>query len=105
MALALETFALTLAAAGDTAKAEQAVRLLGAAAALRVELTCPLHPRWLPDIDAAVEATRAVLGEEGWQAAYLAGNALSLEEALAEALDEAEDEGHTALVDQAPQAQ
>jgi hypothetical protein len=83
----LESLARTAAASGDTTRAVRAARLLGAAAALRVELAYPLHPRWLADIERAVAATQATLGEEAWAAAYAAGSALSPEEAIAEALE------------------
>jgi hypothetical protein len=38
-------------------------------------------------MEQAVAAARGALGEEAWVAAFEAGKALSLEEAIAEALD------------------
>jgi hypothetical protein len=40
------------------------------------------------DIEAAATAARAELGEAAWAAAYEAGRAMTLEDAIAEALDE-----------------
>jgi hypothetical protein len=69
---------------------EQAARLLGAVVALRNNLGSPPRARglWSPDTDAVAAAARAALGEERWAAAFAAGKALSLEEAVAEALDD-----------------
>jgi hypothetical protein len=82
----LEGLARTAAAYGDTQHAEQAVRVLGAAAALRLELVHPLHARWKADIDRAIAATKATLGEQAWAAAYSSGQALTQVEAIAEAM-------------------
>jgi predicted ATPase len=87
----LEGLAQTWAAAGDEGRAVRAARLLGAAAALRVEMANPLQPSYQVDVDRAVAAARATLGEEAWAAAYAAGSVLSREEAIAEGLGE--DEG------------
>ncbi len=48
-------------------------------------------PSWTREVQAAVAKSRDAFGEEAWQAAYAAGRALTLEEAVAEALGE--DEG------------
>lgn len=83
----LEALALT-AAAGEGVQAMRAARLLGAASALRDLLGAPPRPRWRPDLERAVAAARVALGEEAWAAAFAAGQALTLEEAIAEALGE-----------------
>jgi hypothetical protein len=80
--------ALTAAAAGEGTRAEQAARLLGAAAALRERVGAP-HRTWgRAHIEWAVAEARLTLGEERWTTAYAVGRALPLEEAIAEALDE-----------------
>jgi hypothetical protein len=45
-------------------------------------------PLWQAAAEAMVAPARAVLGEEQWAAAFAAGRALTLEEAVAEALEE-----------------
>jgi predicted ATPase/class 3 adenylate cyclase len=75
----------TLAVAG---RGEQAARLQGAAEALLETLGFPLGPFEQTDIEVAVAPARAALGEEQWAAAFAAGRALTLEEAVAEALEE-----------------
>jgi hypothetical protein len=81
----LGTLADVLAVAGHGA---QAARFLGAGAALAEARGM----RWLfigwSNIDALVATTRAALGEEAWAAAFAAGRAMTLEEAIAEALGE-----------------
>jgi predicted ATPase/transcriptional regulator with XRE-family HTH domain/Tfp pilus assembly protein PilF len=64
----------------------RAARLGGAAEALRASLGVPLGPILRAGHDAAVQAMRAALGEEGFTAAWAAGQALPLEEAIALAL-------------------
>jgi predicted ATPase/transcriptional regulator with XRE-family HTH domain len=81
----LEQLAKTLGAAGQ---GERAARLLGAAASLRGTLGAPLPAHERADIEQATAAARVTLGEEAWEAAFAAGRALSLEEAIAEALGE-----------------
>src|SRR5262249_11601389 len=94
LAEGLESLALTAAAAvaaGGEAQAERAAHLLGAEAALRARVGIPgRHLRWVETERAAVSG-RATLGEETWAAAFAAGRALSLEEAVAEALGESGD--------------
>jgi predicted ATPase len=68
---------------------ERAARLLGASAALRDELGTPLPPLIGADHDRASEAAREALGEAAFEAAWAAGGAMPLEEAIASALDEA----------------
>jgi predicted ATPase len=67
----------------------RAARLLGAAAAARRALGAPPKPYWQPDVAAAEGAARTALGAPAYAAARAAGEALSLEEAAAEALREA----------------
>jgi predicted ATPase/transcriptional regulator with XRE-family HTH domain len=91
LALSLEGLAQVMArqAARHAAglRMERAVRLFGAAAALRDTLGLPLasenhahHERW-------VAAARAALGEEGFKQAWAEGQAMGLQEAMADALD------------------
>ncbi len=90
LAGSLEGLALTAAAAGTTregARAERAARLLGAAASLRERVGTLRGPRRV-DVERGAAPARAVLGEERWAAAYAAGRALSLEEAIEQALGE-----------------
>jgi hypothetical protein len=84
----LENLALTAAAAGKGAQAERAARLLGAAAALSEAIGAPQVLRGQEETERTVAPARAALGEEAWAAAFAAGQALSLEEAIAEALKE-----------------
>jgi tetratricopeptide (TPR) repeat protein len=81
----LEACAILDAAQG---RSERAARLLGAAAAARerIGMRRSMAVSTTDDIE-AVAAARAALGEEAWAAAFAAGQALSLEEAIAEALD------------------
>jgi predicted ATPase len=74
----------TLAAAG---RGEQAARLLGAAEALLETLGFPLSDFDRADIEATVPPARVALGEGAWAAAFAAGQALTLEEAINEALE------------------
>jgi hypothetical protein len=68
---------------------ERAARLLGASAALRKELGTPLTPVTRTDHDYAVNAARAVLGEDAFAAAWEVGHVMSLEDAVAYASDDA----------------
>jgi hypothetical protein len=63
-------------------------RLGGAAEAQREALGVPLAPATRSDQDQALRALRAALGEEGFAAAWAEGQALSLEEAVALALQD-----------------
>jgi predicted ATPase/class 3 adenylate cyclase/DNA-binding XRE family transcriptional regulator/catechol 2,3-dioxygenase-like lactoylglutathione lyase family enzyme len=85
-ALVLESLAETAGAAGQ---GERAAHLLGAATALRERLGTPLTASSQADVEQAVAEARAALGEEAWAAAFAAGKALSLEQAIAEALETA----------------
>jgi predicted ATPase/class 3 adenylate cyclase/Tfp pilus assembly protein PilF len=74
---------------------ERAARLLGSAAGVRaiIATTSALYEQ--ADIDRVATRARTALGEDMWLAAYAAGRALSLEEAMAEALGE-QAEAHVA---------
>ena len=67
-----------------------AARLLGASAALREEMGAPLSQIRQTDHDRAVDAARAALGEEAFAAAWAVGHAMSLEEAIADAVGDDE---------------
>jgi tetratricopeptide (TPR) repeat protein len=76
------------AAVGAAGRGELAARLLGAAAAQREKSGAMLTSAEQADVEQAVASARATLGEEAWSAAFVAGYALSPEEAVAEALAE-----------------
>jgi hypothetical protein len=57
-------------------------------AAVREAQGAPQPPRDRADIEQAVAAARETLGEEQWAVAFVTGKALSLEQAIAEALGE-----------------
>jgi hypothetical protein len=79
----LEGLATVAWAEGDAARAAQ---LCSAAAAARLpDLT--LAPVTLPGCAEVIAATRTVLGEEQFAAAWTAGRALTLEETIAPALE------------------
>jgi hypothetical protein len=80
----LQTMVLVLAAQGQ---ALRAARLAGAAAALRDALDVPLRPNQREVYDQAMRTVRAALGEESFSAAWAEGQALSLEQAIALALE------------------
>jgi predicted ATPase/class 3 adenylate cyclase len=84
---ALEMLAATAGMAEPMRQGGRAARLLGAAAALREVLGAPQPPHQRADIEGAVAAAQATLGEEAWAAAFAVGRALTLEEAVAEALE------------------
>src|SRR5579859_7800613 len=65
----------------------RAVRLGGAAGALREAAGAPLHPAWLRIAEGWLAISRAALGDEAASAAWAAGRRLPLEQALAEAED------------------
>jgi non-specific serine/threonine protein kinase len=90
LAGSLEGLARTAAAAGEEAPAERAARLLGAAAALRERVGAPRRPHGRADTERAAAPARAALGEAAWVAAFASGRALTLEEAIAEALGDDE---------------
>ncbi len=70
----------------ESGQAERAARLLGASAALHEEIGA-VPPAALPgDLGNGPERARAALGEEAFAAAWAAGRAFSVEEAIADAL-------------------
>jgi predicted ATPase/class 3 adenylate cyclase len=87
----LDSLACALGAAG---KGARAAGVLGAAAALRETFGLPQPTWWRADVEQAVAPARAALGEEAWASALVAGHALSLEEAVAEALGEGGEDVH-----------
>jgi hypothetical protein len=80
----LEGFAGLAAAEGDP---QRAVRLYGAAEALRQAISLPMAPPGRAMNAPYIEAARSVLGEEAFAAAWAEGRALALEEASACALE------------------
>jgi hypothetical protein len=62
--------------------------LLGAATTVRETLGAPLPASERAEYEQAVAPTRAALGEAAWAAAFAEGQALTLEQAIAEALSE-----------------
>jgi tetratricopeptide (TPR) repeat protein len=82
LAEALEGMAWLLVAQGHAT----AARVGGAAEALREALGATLHPLLHSGHERAVAAMCAALGEEVFAAAWEAGQAMTLEEAIAEAL-------------------
>jgi tetratricopeptide (TPR) repeat protein len=69
-----------------TAQPEPAVRLFGAAAAIRDAIGHPPYPDEQQEYDRLLAAVREQLGEDAFAAAWVAGRALTLEQAVAEAL-------------------
>jgi predicted ATPase/transcriptional regulator with XRE-family HTH domain len=80
---ALDAIAGTLVVMGD---AERAVRLFGAADALREAIGLLRPPAFRGIYQRVTELARRTLGEAAYAAAWTAGRALPLEEAVAEAL-------------------
>jgi DNA-binding CsgD family transcriptional regulator len=76
---------LTTGEVGRSEDAEQAVRLLAAAEALNATLKTSMMVLDRVEHDRQTTALRAALGEEAFAAAWEAGQALTLEEAVAEA--------------------
>jgi hypothetical protein len=65
---------------------ERAARLWGAAERLREAIGCRPAPAARATYERALAAARAQLGEEAFAAAWAAGGALTLEQAIDEAL-------------------
>jgi non-specific serine/threonine protein kinase len=63
-------------------RAEHAARLFGAAEALRTVVGTAILPHWQADHDRAEATARAALGEEAFAAAWAAGRALTVEQAI-----------------------
>jgi len=69
---------------------ERAGRLWGAAERLRQAIGCRSAPAARATYERAVAAARAQLGEEAFAAAWAEGRAMSLDQAIAYALDESD---------------
>jgi predicted ATPase len=82
VAESLEGLASLAASLGDAARA---ARLYGAAASLRTTIGAPLAPRERPGRERAFTALRTQLGSGRFAEAWSAGEALSLDQAVAEA--------------------
>jgi predicted ATPase/DNA-binding SARP family transcriptional activator len=67
---------------------ERGARLLGAAATHREALGVPLPPHLRPGNERTVAAVRAALGEAAFAAAWTEGRAITLEQAVADALQQ-----------------
>jgi predicted ATPase/transcriptional regulator with XRE-family HTH domain len=72
--------------AGRRGQGSRAARLWGAATALRAEIGAPLTEGQSAEFEHAVGPVRASCGESEFTAAWIAGGALPLEQAVAEAL-------------------
>jgi len=72
----------------DKGRADHAARLLGAAAAVLEALGSPLPPPQQREYDRTQEQTQALLGEGTFAAFFAEGQAMTLEQAVAYALDE-----------------
>ncbi len=77
---------------GAQKQPERAARLFGAAEAVREAIGAPLRPNERDRYDGAVAALRAALGKDAFEAAWAAGRAMTVEEAVAYALEEGEHE-------------
>ena len=75
------------AVAGGQGQAARAARLAGAAAALREELGAPVAPGDRSWYEPAIAHARAALGDAGFTAAQSEGRAMTLEQAIAYALE------------------
>jgi hypothetical protein len=64
----------------------RALRLVGAAAALRDSIGAPISPAYLEKLEAMVGPARQALGDTAAAAAEAEGQAMPLEEAIGEAL-------------------
>lgn len=71
---------------GTQGRPAPAARLFGAAEALREAIGAPLPPADRADYDRSVAAVRVLLDEEAFKAAWAQGRAMTLEEAMNEAL-------------------
>lgn len=67
---------------------KQAIRLWGAAEALREEIGCPLPQCLREEYNRNVAVARQTLGAEAFSAAWIEGHAMTLEQAVAYALEE-----------------
>ncbi len=85
---AVEGLAKTAAAQRE---GERAARLFGAAASLRETVGAPLPPAVRPIYERHLAAARALLAPAAWDAAWAAGQRMSVDQAVACALEEAVD--------------
>jgi hypothetical protein len=74
-------------AAGAQGQPLRAARLFGAAEALREKIGVPLSPADRPTYDRTVAAARAQLDASAFTTAWTAGRALTMEQAVSEALE------------------
>src|SRR5205085_11931830 len=86
-ALALEGLAVVAVTEG---RGERAVRLAGAADAVRTATGTQPPPKWQADMARRLGSARHALSRDGWTAAWLSGQALTLERAIALALSDVE---------------
>jgi predicted ATPase/DNA-binding SARP family transcriptional activator len=86
--------------AGARGAAERAARLLGAAATLRRTIGAPVLPRYSAAIEEAAARARRLLGESGFEAAWSAGQRLSLEDAVR--YGQSREDGARRVADAAP---
>jgi predicted ATPase/class 3 adenylate cyclase len=84
---ALEGFACVAGAKGEV---ERAAQLWGAAQALHETKDIPRDSDFLSEADARISVVRAGIGEEAWEEALRKGRAMTLEEAVAYALEREE---------------
>jgi predicted ATPase len=84
---ALEGSACVAGAKGET---ERAVRLWGAAQTLHETKGIPRDTDFLAEADACISAVRSGMGEEAWEEAWRKGRAMTLDEAVSYALEEAD---------------
>jgi predicted ATPase/class 3 adenylate cyclase len=83
LAHSLDSIAATASRAGFP---EAGARLYGASERLREELGAPIPPSERGHYEAGLTMTRSVIGDEAYDRAWAAGRALSLDDAVAEAL-------------------
>ena len=74
--------------AGARGQGDRAARLWGASEALRTGIGAPPTPEARPYYERSMAATRTLLGEVAWEAAFAQGTAMSAEEAAEYALGE-----------------
>ncbi len=74
---------VSVAASGDGVRA---ARLLGASQAVRDVIGAPQPPNEWADLEATLHVARAAIGDDAWAAALAAGRALTLQQAVKEAL-------------------
>jgi tetratricopeptide (TPR) repeat protein len=75
--------------AGAKGEAERAARLWGAAQVLHETKGIPRDIDFLAEADARIAAVRLGMGEEAWEEAWRKGRAMTLDEAVSYALEEA----------------